>query len=144
MAKTKISIYLEPELFEAFERKAAASGVPRSALAEAAVAAIVTPDQAELAEAALIRRLDALQRAGDRLERNLDIAIEMQALYLRYWLTATPPLAEAAKMAAHAKGKERFEGFVEALAKRLARGGRFAREISLDLPAPVEPEEPEA
>lgn len=136
MAKVKFTVYLDPELIDALERRAASNGVAKSAMAEAAVAAFVTPDQAELAEAALIRRLDALQRLGERLERNLDISIEMQALYLRYWLTATPPLAEAARAAAQAQGKERFERFVEALAKRLAQSGRFAREVSFDLRAP--------
>jgi hypothetical protein len=137
MAKVKLTVYLDPDVLEAFERKAAATGAPKSALAQAAVASFVTPDQDELEQAALIRRIDGLHRLGERLERNLDISIEMQALYLRWWLTATPPLAEAAKPAAHAKGKERFEAFVESLAKRMAQSGRFAREVSLDLRAPA-------
>lgn len=140
MAKQQLSVYLDADILGAFEAYVAASGKPKSAVAEAAIAAYVTPDDAELTEAALIRRVDGLQRANERLERNLDIAIEMQALFLRYWLTATPPLAEAAKPAAHAMGKERFEGFVEALGKRLAQGGRFSREVSFDLVRPAEPQ----
>jgi hypothetical protein len=143
MIKTRISIYLEPEICAAFERKAAAAGVAKSALAEAAIAAWVSPDQDRLAEAAVLRRLDTLQRLGERLDRNLEIAIEMQALYLRYWLTATPPLAEAAKTAAHAKGKERYEGFIEALGRRLAQDRRLSRDLSFDrrAPEPVASEE---
>jgi hypothetical protein len=137
MAKVKFCIYLEPDIFAALERHAAANRAAKSAVAEAAIAAVVTPDADELADVALIRRLDALVRVGERLERNLDISIELQALFVRYWLTLTPPLADAARTAAQAKGKERFEGFVGTLGRRLAQGGRFTREVSHDLRAPA-------
>jgi hypothetical protein len=39
---------------------------------------------------------------------------------------------DAALPAAQAKGRERYERFVEALGKRLAKGQSFAKEISLD------------
>ena len=72
-------------------------------------------------EAALGRRLDRLMRQVKRLERHVTISNEALALFVRFWLSVTPPLPDTAKSAAQAKGRERYEGFVEALGRRLAR-----------------------
>ena len=50
-------------------------------------------------------------------------------MFVRFWLTSTPPLPDSALPAAQVKGRERYEGFVEALGRRLARGRKFADEI---------------
>jgi hypothetical protein len=67
------------------------------------------------------------------LERDVGISIEMLALFVRSWLTATPPTPEAAQPVARAHGRARFDGFVQALGRKLARGPTFARAISCDL-----------
>jgi xylose isomerase len=54
-------------------------------------------------------------------------------LFVRFWLTVTPPLPDTAQPAAQAKGRERYEGFVEALGRRLAKGQTLAQEISQDV-----------
>ncbi len=84
-------------------------------------------------EAALGRRLDRLTRQVERLERHVTISNEAQALFVRFWLTVTPPLPDTAQPAAQAKGRERYEGFVEALGRRLAKGQTLAQEISQDV-----------
>jgi hypothetical protein len=62
---------------------------------------------------------------------------------VRFWLTANPPLPDTAQPAAQAKGRERYESFVEALGRRLARGQTLAQEISLDVePAQASPNLP--
>jgi hypothetical protein len=66
----------------------------------------------------------------ERLERNLGIAIEMLALFIRFWLTATPAVPQAQQGAAQAKGRERYEGFIAALGRRLAKGASFTREVA--------------
>jgi len=80
-------------------------------------------------------------RHSDQLCRSCrDISNEALALFVRFWLTATPPLPDTAKPAAQAKGRERYENFVEALGRRLARGQTLAQEISLDIaPAQASP-----
>jgi hypothetical protein len=87
------------------------------------------PDGADRLEGALARRLDRMTRQIERLERHIDISNEALALFVRFWLTSTPPLPDAAQPAAQAKGRERYEGFVEALGRRLARGRKLADEI---------------
>ncbi|HUO12835.1 MAG TPA: CopG family transcriptional regulator, partial [Caulobacteraceae bacterium] len=101
--------------------------------AEAAIASFLSPDAAERQEAAISRRLDRLSRQGERLERDLGISIEMLALFVRSWLTATPPMPDAGHTAARAQSRERFDGFVQALGRKLAKGPAFTREISCEV-----------
>lgn len=132
-AKSRLSVYLEPDLLRELEAFAAQRGKSKSLVAEAAIASFLSPDAAERQEAAITRRLDQHTRAAERLERNLGISIEMLALFVRFWLTTAPVVAEAGQASARAKGQERFEGFVAALGRRLAKGSSFAREVSEDL-----------
>jgi predicted transcriptional regulator len=131
--KERLSVYLEPDLLEALEAYAAKRGKSKSLVAEAAIASFLSPDAAERQEAAISRRLDRLSRQSERLERDLGVSIEMLALFVRSWLTATPATPESAQTAARAQGRDRFDGFVQALGRRLAKGPAFAREISCDL-----------
>jgi hypothetical protein len=79
-------------------------------------------------EAALGRRLDRLTRQVERLERHSTISNEALALFVRFWLAVTPPLPDTAQPAAQAKGRERYEGFVEALGEGADPGpGDFSR-----------------
>jgi hypothetical protein len=91
-------------------------------------------------EAALGRRLDRLTRQAERLERHITISNEALALFVRFWLSVTPPLPDTAHPAAQAKGRERYEGFIEALGRRMAKGQTLAQEISQDVKA--EPADP--
>jgi predicted transcriptional regulator len=114
---------------------AARKRVPQALIVESALASFLSPDGSERLEAAVGRRLDRLTRQVERLERHVTISNEALALFVRFWLTATPPLPDTAQLAAQAKGRERYEGFVEALGRRLAKGRTLAREIADDIAA---------
>ncbi|URW75875.1 CopG family transcriptional regulator [Sphingomonas donggukensis] len=131
--KAQLTIYLEPATLGALEAFARKSGSPKSLVAEAAVASFLTGDDADRRDAATIKRLDRIIRLLDRLERNDTIALETHALFIRFWLTATPALPEQGTPAARAKGQERYERFIEALGRRVASGTRVGDEIALDL-----------
>jgi hypothetical protein len=92
----------------------------------------VLPDETDPREAVFVRRLDVLTRRIERLERDHSIAIEALALFIRFWLIVAPSLPESAQAAAQAKGRERYESFVETLGRRLAKGQSFLREVSAD------------
>ena len=79
------------------------------------------------------RRLDKLGRQIDTLDEDLAVLGEAVSLFVRYWLTFTPVLPDAAQASGRAKGLERFEGFMQTLGKRLATGDRFLKELSRDL-----------
>ena len=135
MKKPFLTVYLTPELLDLLVAQAKRRGVPKSTVAEAAIASFLTPDAAQQQEAALGRRLDRLNRHADRLERDLEIAVEMLALFVRTWMAATPSLPDAAQAAARAKGRDRYERFVENLGRRLASGRSFTRELAFELEA---------
>ncbi|ALV29828.1 CopG family transcriptional regulator [Pannonibacter phragmitetus] len=105
----------------------------RSAVAEAAIASFLSPDALDTREAAFTRRLDRLSRQTARLERDVRLTADTLALFVRHWLTITPPLPPEAHATAQVKGKERFEGFVQTLAIRLQQGSSFLSEIPDDI-----------
>ncbi len=134
--KEQFTVYLEPDLMKALTEYAERRRKPKSLVAEAAIASFLSPDTAERQEAALARRLDRITRQMERLERDIGISVETVALFIRFWLMATPSLSEQTQASARAKGTERYEGFMQALGRRLAKGPSFIQEVSLDIPSP--------
>ena len=131
--RTKHTFRLPPELAGQLADYAGRKRVPQALVVETALSSYLSPDNSERMEAALGRRLDRLTRQVERLERHVTISNEALALFVRFWLTATPPLPDTAQNAAQTKGRERYEGFVEALGRRLAKGQTLAQEISHDV-----------
>lgn len=132
--KHRLSVYLDPDIMKALAEYAARRSQSRSLVAEAAIASFLSPDAAERQEAAMTKRLDQLDRRMARLERDLLISVEMLAVFVRFWLTANPPLPEPAQAAARAQAGQRYDAFVSALGRRLARGPKLLQEISEDIP----------
>lgn len=132
--KHRLSVYLDPEVMKALVEYAARRSHSRSLVAEAAIASFLSPDAAERQEAATTKRLDQLDRRMSRLERDLVISVEMLAVFVRFWLTANPPLPEPAQAAARAQAGARYDAFVAALGRRLAKGPKLLQEISEDVP----------
>ena len=106
MKKERLNVYFDPALSFELEALAARRKVSKSQIVEAALAAFLSPDGADQREAAIVRRLDRLTRAVERLERDLSIGNEAMALFVKFWLTTTPPLPEEIREAAQASGKE--------------------------------------
>jgi predicted transcriptional regulator len=131
--RSKHTFRLPPDLAGKLADYAARKRVSQALVVEAALASHLSPDGADRLEAALARRLDRMTRQLERVERHVAISNEAIAVFVRFWLTSTPPLPDSAMPAAQAKGRERYEGFVEALGRRLARGRLLADEISRDI-----------
>jgi len=131
--RTKHTFRLPPDLAGKLADYAARKRVPQALVVETALASHLSPDGADRLEAALARRLDRMTRQIERLERHVTISNEALALFVRFWLTSTPPLPDTAQAAAQAKGRERYDGFVEALGRRLARGQTLADEVIADM-----------
>jgi predicted transcriptional regulator len=135
--RTKHTFRLPPDLASKLADYAARKRVPQALVVETALASHLSPDGADRLEAALARRLDRMTRQIERLERHVTISNEALALFVRFWLTNTPPLPDTAQAAAQAKGRERYDGFVQALGRRLARGRTLADEVTTDVNPPV-------
>src|SRR5882724_9202675 len=131
--RDRMNVYFPPELLKQIADLADRKKLSRSAIVEAAVTSFLSPDGEDRREAAFARRLDRLSRQMQRLERDVGLTAETLALFVRFWLTITPPLPNDAQAAAQLKGRERLEGFVEALGRRLQKGQSFLREIPEDI-----------
>jgi hypothetical protein len=104
-------------------------GGNKSAIVDAALDRFLNPERDQFGDAALMRRLDRLTRQVGRVERDLAITAETLALFVRYYLTITPPLPGADQNAARALGRERFETFVTQVGRSIATGGRLVAEV---------------
>jgi predicted transcriptional regulator len=131
--KQRLSVYLEPAILKSLAEYAARRDHSLSLVAEAAIASFLSPDAAERQEAATTKRLDQIDRRMTRMERDLGISIEMLAVFVRFWLTTNPPLPEPSQAAARAQAGERYDAFVAALGRRLAKGPKLLHEISEDV-----------
>lgn len=131
--RDRLNLTLPVEMIEKIRDLSERKNISRSAIVEAAVASFLSPDDADRREAAFARRMDRLSRQVQRLERDLGVTAETVALFVRFWLTITPPLPNDAHAAAQVKGRERYEGFIETLGMRLQKGQSFLREIPDDV-----------
>lgn len=131
--RVKHTIRLPADLSVRLADYAARKKVPQALIVETALASFLSPDGPERLEAALARRLDRMTRQLERMERRVTISNESLAVFVRFWLTSTPPLPDATLVAAQSKGRERYDGFIEAVGRRLARGKTLDDEVRLDL-----------
>ncbi|WP_299410367.1 CopG family transcriptional regulator [uncultured Roseobacter sp.] len=127
--KPRLNVHVAHELFEKVEIAAKRPDVTKAAVVEAALMGFFSKEFDDQRDGALIRRLDRLTRQYDKLERNLSITTETLALYIRFFLTVTPPLPGADQDAARALGKERFDYFITQLSRRLAGGKNMVRDV---------------
>lgn len=131
--RVKQTFRLPPDIARDLAQHARSRRVSQAAIVEAALTSFLSPDGADRLEAAISRRLDRLGRQLDRLEWNVGLSNETTALFIRFWLTANPPLPNDMRAAAQSMGKERWERFVEALSRRMEAGPRLFDEISRDV-----------
>jgi hypothetical protein len=129
----KRTFRLPADLADDLARHARRRDVTQGLVVETALRSILTPDDSERIEAAFSRRMDKMARLIDKLDYHVEVGNEALALFVRFWLTANPPLPDASLAAAKAKGMERYEGFVEALARQLEAGPRLAEGFRRDI-----------
>ncbi|GLR68686.1 CopG family transcriptional regulator [Acidocella aquatica] len=127
--RIKHTFRLPPALSAQLADYAGRKRMSQALIVEAALASFLSPDGSERLEAAISRRLDRHTRQLERLEHHVNISNEALALFVRFWLTATPPLPDANLTAAQASGHARYRGFVEALGRRIEKGQSLAAEI---------------
>ena len=122
MSRARLNIFLEPDHGRHLSQLAGMKGVSKSAIVAAALSSYLAPDGGDRREAAIAKRLDKLTRQFDRLERDQTILIETVALFVRYTLTVNAPIPAAHQDAARAQGRERFQQFVDQLARLIGYG----------------------
>lgn len=128
--RVKQTYRIPPELLGQLADHARARKVSQVAIVEAALASFLSPDGADRLEAAVSRRLDRSNRSLERLEWQLELTTEALSLFIRFWLTSNTPLPDTARAAAQAMGRERWEGFVESLNRRMELGPKLRSELT--------------
>lgn len=127
--KSKHTFRLPPDLADRLADYARRKRVTQAQVVETALNSFLSPDGSERMEAAFSRRIDKVMRQLDQLDYRAELNSEALALFVRFWLTANPALPDAARLAAQAQGKERFEGFVEALARKMEFGPKLTDSV---------------
>lgn len=127
--KPKLSVYLSDNVADRLAQAAKRPGTNKSAIVDTALDRFLNPERDPSGDAALVRRLDRMSQKLDRVDRDLSIMAETVALFVRYYLTITPPLPSGDQDAARALGRERFEMFVVQVGKRIASGGRLVADV---------------
>jgi hypothetical protein len=123
--KSKHTFRLPPDLADRLADYARRKRVTQAQVVETALNSFLSPDGSERMEAAFSRRIDKVTRQLDKLDYRAELNSEALALFVRFWLTANPALPDAARAAAQAQGTERFEGFIEALARKMEFGPKL-------------------
>ncbi len=118
MRKSRLSVYLDQPLMDDLSAYAARQKQSLSLVAEAAIAAFVSPDQTA---DAVLRRLNRMDRLLQKLERDNAISSEALLVFVWNWLLSTPALPEAAQASARASATERYDAFMETLGRRIAK-----------------------
>jgi predicted DNA-binding protein len=127
--KKRYSVLLPHELAERFERVAGLRHGSKSAIVEEALDRRLNPEKYPFIGDALLRRLDEQSKSFATLKRDTVIIAEMVSLFVRYFLTITPPLGEREQQPARALGKERFQVFVAQIGRRLTSDRRLVSEV---------------
>ncbi|MGE0183869.1 MAG: CopG family transcriptional regulator [Parvularculaceae bacterium] len=125
MKKARLQVRLGEKAETLLSRAAQRPGVTKASIVEAAIVELLNPKEDSQEYAALIKRLDKLTRAMERLADDASAQTETLALYILYYLCITPPLPEQNRAAAEALGQKRFERFISQVGDRLMGQERF-------------------
>ena len=126
--KRRYTIYLSRPVADAFDKMSRMNGA-KSALVEKALIRQIDPERIKQHDQAIIRRLDTMIKSIAIVERDVAIVTESLSLFVRYFLTITPPISKDDQDAARALGKERFQVFVGQVGRRLASDHRLVSEV---------------
>jgi len=124
--KVETKVYLPADLAKALDQLSIRTRRPKSEIVRAALASFMSPDGAERMEAALLRRLDRMNKHMERLEREAQVGNEVLAIFIRTWLGATPVVSAADEPATRALGQKRYGNFIQALNRRLSSGASLS------------------
>jgi hypothetical protein len=77
----------------------------------------------------VLRRLDRLGRADDRVHRDVELLSASFAVFVRLWFAHTPSLRDEAKPAAREDAESRYQAFKDYVAQEFTGGRRLLDEL---------------
>lgn len=134
MSKKRYTLYISRPLARKFDLVAQQRNGAKSALVEEALRASLEPQQHPGIEEGLARRFNELNRSMAAIRSDMAVAAETLGLFVRYFLTVTPPLPQSEQEPARLLGKERFDVFVGEIGRRIAENQRLVSEVLATIP----------
>jgi hypothetical protein len=113
------ALYLSQAMTQRLQVMAETHGVAKSEILERALKRYLANESGGAPADLMALQQESNTRSLRRLERDLAIATELIATFVRYFLTITPPLPGSEHAAARALGQLRFEQVIEDIARRL-------------------------
>jgi hypothetical protein len=113
------ALYLSQAMTQRLQVMAETHGVAKSEILERALKRYLANESGGASADLMALQQESNIRSLRRLERDLAIATELIATFVRYFLTITPPLPGSEHAAARALGQLRFEQVIEDIARRL-------------------------
>src|ERR1700744_5048167 len=117
--KSRLHLHLDEDLSERLDLLAAKPGATKSAIMADALRSYLNRKAGNEIDDLLKRRLDRMSNSLARVERDVQIVMESQALFIHYQFQITAPLAEG-DQASKAIAQERFQKFIEQVGRRIA------------------------
>ena len=113
------ALYLSEVMTQHLQIMAETHRLAKSEILERALKRYLANESGDPPADLLVLQQESNTRSFRRLERDLAIATELIATFVRYFLTITPPLPGSEHAAARALGQLRFEQVIEDIARRL-------------------------
>ena len=128
-SKIKVTVYLSRMTVDRLNLACKDPTKNKSKLTEKALNTLLDPERDLSHDAGILRRLDSLGRQVAIIDRHQQVVLESLGLFIRYYLTVTPPLSKSEQEPARAKGHQRFEFFISQLGKRLGGSQTLVSEV---------------
>ena len=113
------ALYLSDAMTQRLRIMAETHRVAKSEILERALKRHLANESGDQPADLVVLQQESNSRSLRRLERDLAIATELIATFVRYFLTITPPLPGSERAAARALGQLRFDQVIEDIARRL-------------------------
>lgn len=125
-SRVRVQPYVPTELAKRLEAHCAATGVTESAGVTAALEQWLdgTSDKT-----LLLRRLDRLGRAIERVHRDEEFLSEAFSVFVRIWFAHTPNVPEDGRRVARASAEGRYGQFVQHVVQQFSGGRRFVDDL---------------
>ena len=113
------ALYLSEVMTQRLQIIAETHRVAKSEILERALKRYLVNESGDQPADLVVLQQESNSRSLRRLERDLAIASELIATFVRYFVTITPPLPGSEHAAARALGQLRFDQVIEDIARRL-------------------------
>ncbi len=148
--KPKIAVYVTGDVAARLAMAAKRPGSSKSKIVNDALDRFLDPARDQDLAATIVKGQRDLSQEVRHLHRDLDIVAETLALWLRYFLTVTPPLPADDQEPARLVGRQRFDVFIREIARCKPSDKRYltrvvklaAKESSGPRPGAVSPRPP--